>query len=81
MIVPGTAATARTARSDVYDRFLKENDDGPVDGLLTRAKAADYIKKLKKDSEAEWKELEDLTEKKREFVKILFREGQKKPKG
>jgi hypothetical protein len=78
---PGMASQARSQRSAAYDQFLKTHDDGPIDGVLPRAKSVEAMKKLKADSASEQAELESLLESKREFVRTIFREGAKKAKG
>jgi hypothetical protein len=74
---PGLAETARSPRSDAYDRFLAENDDGPVAGTLPHAKMAEAGRLLKREAEAEKDTLEKLHADKQDFLKAMFVEGRR----
>lgn len=74
---PGLAETARSPRSDAYDRFLAENDDGPVTGTLPHAKMAEAGRLLKREAEAEKDTLEKLYADKQDFLKAMFVEGRR----
>jgi CheY-like chemotaxis protein len=75
---PSKAATLRTQRSDRYDQFLRDKDDGPVSGVMSREKAAQAMRQLKIDSEKEKDELDRIDEEKRQFAKAMFEDKDKK---
>ena len=74
---PGLASSARSARSDRYDKFLNEHDEPPVSAVLPHEAAAKAMAKLKKDAEADKAKLEKLDEEKRAFAKALFESNDK----
>lgn len=67
----GKAATARSNRSDRYDTYLRGRDIR-VDKTVPREKVLAAGKKLKRDSENEKNELDQIDKEKRTFVKALF---------
>lgn len=73
---PGQASTLRSARSDRYDRFLHDHDDGEINGVLPREKAQAAMRQLKKDAEKDKPELDRINEEKMAFTKALFEEDE-----
>jgi hypothetical protein len=73
---PGEAATTRSIRSDRYDRFLSTMEEEKFDNVLPREKAAAAMRELKKASEKDKDKLEQLDRERREFVKVLFEDGE-----
>jgi CheY-like chemotaxis protein len=70
---PGRAATARSERSDRYEKFLAEQDDPKAFGALPKELGQGAAGKQKKESAVEKVAGEKLNEQKRDFVKALFR--------
>jgi hypothetical protein len=69
---PGTAATARTQRTDHYDKFLVEHDVGAVDQVMPRDRAVAAMKELKKHAETQRELIDKIDEEKKQFANALF---------
>jgi CheY-like chemotaxis protein len=67
----GKAATARSARSDRYDKFLSGTND-VVDQVLPRDLSQAAMKKLKEASAPEREALDKIDREKRAFVDAMF---------
>lgn len=71
---PGKSATIRSIRSDRYEQFLREHDEGPADGVLPHDRAQAAMEQLKKDALSDKDVLEKINAEKRAFVETLFTE-------
>ena len=72
---PGNSAAARSERSDRYDKFLKDNDLGKVDGVMSKEKSQAAMRDLKKHAETQRETLAKIDEEKLAFAKSLFDEA------
>lgn len=72
----GTASTARTLRSDRYEKFLTDHTE-EVSAVLPAEAAKKAMEKLRDDSSNEKPALEKIDDEKREFVKVMFTKNKK----
>lgn len=68
---PGTSSTARSTRTDRYDKFLAAHDE-PVDRVMPHDASMKAMMDLKKAAQAEKDVLDKIDEEKRQFVKAMF---------